>query len=268
MGNQIKKVAPHVDEGYYIKTTGYSFNEFIDQCSQVGRDYAKFDSIMSKYMSIHEFKRSMFRDIFVTYISYAVPTPQVISLIYEAYSEHLKLYPSAKLVDLGTGSGVFPWLLERQGISKDKIIAVDVPAEKKTNQCLSLFWDNIIEDDNYKVDKDDIILIAWGYGRYSALDQYIISGGKCVVIIGENQEGCTLPAELFSLDWGSYNAHEINLEEFGVLSELLKPDSERRGLIPSEDLQKSIKGWKVKTYEVMGGANMITPDSLTVNTRY
>ena len=226
MGNDIgtKPVHEDLDESYYKKCTGFSYNEFLDECKNINNDYEKFDRVLEKYISMEGFKRSMFRDIFISYVSFAVPTHQVIEIIYQTFMKHLERYPDAKLIDLGCGSGVFTWLLYRKGIQRDKLIAVDVPSEKKTQKFSATYWNDIIEDENYIINPNDMVFIGWGY---FSIKKHVNNGCKCILILGEDDDGCTLTADYF----------------------------------------KDNKEWNVIKYEVLGGANMLTSDYLTINTR-
>lgn len=263
---QLKEVPEDVDKSYYIKTSGQSFNQFMRECKEVERDYEKFDSLLDKYTNLSGVHRSMFADVFTHYISHGVPELETISLIKATFDKHLTLYPDARLIDLGTGSGVFPWLLHRSGIPKDKIIAVDLPLEQRTQRCPNSFWDNIIEDENYICDKNDMVLVVWGFGRYYALDRYLLNGGSCVVILGEDSDGCTFPANFFTVK----NHSEVYAEVLPAGMESipgLEPDYVRRGKAPSAELKNIMKGWNTETYHVMGAKKMSSPDYLTINTR-
>ncbi|CAK7994820.1 Hypothetical protein POVR1_LOCUS344 [uncultured virus] len=230
MGNDIgtKPVPVELDAGYYHKLTGVSYNRLLDRCEKMGKDYEKFDEVMKSYMEITPLmSRSMFRDIIVSYIGFALPSPQAIEVLFKAYQRHLERFPKAKFVDLGAGSGVFCWLLHRAGILKDRLLAIDLPSGKTTHQFQKNYWE-ITEDSNYHADPDDVLFIGWGCGGGNVIDQYEKDGGKCLIILGELEDGATYPADAF-----------VN-----------------RG------------DWKIEWHEVMGSANMLSPDYLTINTRY
>ena len=135
-------VTQEVEDLFYIPTTGLSHNAFLKSCQEIGRDYDKLDAVVSTYLSLRH-RRAPRRGVFINYVSYAVPSPDAINIIYEAFVEHLDKFPNAKFVDLGCGSGVFCWLLNRAGIPKEKIIAVDLPIEEKTQKFRACYWDNM-----------------------------------------------------------------------------------------------------------------------------
>lgn len=256
MGNtQVNPVPAELDVGYYQKLTGLSYNQFLKDCQELGTDYDKFDRLMETYTKITPVPyRSMFRDLFVSYISFAVPTPKAIKILYEAFKEHLKQYPNAKFVDFGAGSGVFCWLLHRAGIPKDQLLAIDLPSKEpekttrfnkfpegsteqetlsflfagtKTHEFCHTFWE-ITETPAYVANPEDLLFVGWGYGCGGVIDQYEGDGGKCLIILGELEDGATYPADEFS-------KHE---------------------------------GWKVEYFQVLGSMNTLSPDILSINTRY
>jgi hypothetical protein len=52
-----------------------------------------------------------------------------------------------------------------------------------------------IPDDDLQFQPNDVLLISWGRGVDSAVDQYIDGGGDLVIIIGEHEGGCTFPCD-------------------------------------------------------------------------
>jgi hypothetical protein len=119
---------------------------------------------------------------------------------------------------------------------------VDVAPEKQTQEFTATYWDEIIRQEDYIINNEDIVLIGWGYGCYPSLSRYITDGGTCVVIIGEDEDGCTLPANF--------------LCSMAMASPL------------AISKENNADCWEVEHHAVLGGANLITPDILTINTRY
>jgi len=127
----------------------------------------------------------------------AIPAPETIQLIYLAFSQHQEMHPTAKFVDMGTGSGVFCWLLHRAGIPRDRLIAVDLPEDMKTQEFAHCYWDDIIRDAGYTPNEEDFLFIAWGYEEdtieeeiWPPIQRYVDAGGCCVAILGD--DGCTV----------------------------------------------------------------------------
>jgi hypothetical protein len=97
------------------------------------------------------------------------------------------------------------------GIPEDKLLAVDLtnPSHCKSKQ--KKFWP-IHRDDEFKVDPDDILFIAWGVtNTEKTLYDYIDRGGHCIIILGELGEGLTLDPEILEGkdDW-IIESHEIS----------------------------------------------------------
>lgn len=246
---------------------------FEEECKKVKRDYSKFDQVLDKFMKSKG--KTCLVEPFNMYFGFSVPGPNIISMIYDTFMNHRKLYPTAKLVDLGTGSGIYPWLLNREGIAKDDIVAVDLPTKEQLQSFGSCYWDNIVRDNSYTPNADDMVFISWGYGRYASLDRYLLAGGKCVIIIGERR-GATLHVDFFSIDWDIYKTREDSDEENSSDIEdvqkvfqglYIAPDSIMRGSIPEGDLKVTIKGWNTKMYQI-DTVNVLSQDYLSINTKY
>jgi len=134
--------------------------------------------------------------VFNDYIGWALPSKKACTKTIEAFNEHLKLFPKARLVDLGAGSGVFCSIFHELGIPKDNILAIEHSQSRHRLENQRKFWD-VIVDDEFVADKEDVIFIAWGLGQDCVLEKYIEDGGKCVIILGESNTGCTLPSNWF-----------------------------------------------------------------------
>jgi hypothetical protein len=81
--------------------------EFQNECKNIKRDYNKFDIVLDKFIKSGN-NRICFIETFNTYIGFSIPSADIISIIYDTYTNHQRIYPNAKLVDLGTGSSSIP----------------------------------------------------------------------------------------------------------------------------------------------------------------
>ena len=179
---------------------GSEFSEdFEKECLDVINDYEKFDVLLHDYMNYmltyNDFQCLTKRNIFVKSISYGVPSPRSIDLVVEAFKKHCLIFPNAKLIDLGSGSGVFTWLFHRNGIEKNKLVALD-RKDNKTHKFKLKFW-KITEDDNYIIHKNDAVFCSWGSIRGNIIDNYIDKGGNCMIIQTENGYVAYPPADFF-----------------------------------------------------------------------
>lgn len=152
-----------------------------------------------------------YRDIFVSFASYAIPSDQAIDQIVTWFNEYRKISPTAKFVDFGAGSGLFSLLLNDAGIPKDSLIAIDKSDKNKKLHKFGRKYFDIIEDENYKVDPNDIFFVAWGFIHGNALEDYIEKGGRCVIILGENEGGCTHPSGDYFKDDKEWNVINIKV---------------------------------------------------------
>lgn len=164
---------------------------------------------------------------FTRYVAYAIPSKKAIAQVVKWFWDYKKTNENAKLVDFGCGSGIWLLLLNNAGIPKDSLIGVDLPDENKNLHNFDRKYYDIVYDNNYQVDKNDIFFIAWGYIDEKIIDDYVDRGGKCVIILGEGNGGCTHPS-------GDYFSNST---------------------------------WKVKITKVIAGVSIITPDILSLNLR-
>lgn len=189
-----------MDRNHYSRT-GFSYNRFLREALEVGHDYEKFDALLGRFLSYGRVERAMVRDIFVSLFSYAIPAPATIRLLYLAWQAHVLRYPTAKLVDLGCGTGLFLWLLHRAGVAEDRLVGIDLPLDK-TPQHERSYWDAIIRDGSYVIKPEDFLLVTWLDSSLGWLDikSYLILGGTCLAIIGEATGDATYPWDAFLYD--------------------------------------------------------------------
>ena len=137
----------------------------------------------------NSFQYMMVKQIYNQYIGWALPSQKVCDIVLETFQSHTQTYPVAKIVDFGSGSGIFAYMFEKIGIPQGKILAIDLPNPTHSNVKQRKFWP-IIREKDYEVETDDILFVAWGSNCYNAVNSYEIRGGKCVIILGE-VDGCT-----------------------------------------------------------------------------
>lgn len=135
---------------------------------------------------------TIYWDTFTRYVAYAIPSKTAVEQVVTWFWDYKKLNKGAKLVDFGCGSGIWCFLLNDAGIPRDSLIGVDLPDENKTLHNFGRKYYDIIYDNNYQVDKDDIFFITWGYDVETIVDDYVKRGGKCVIILGD--DGCAHPS--------------------------------------------------------------------------
>lgn len=139
------------------------------------------------------------------HIGWALPSAQVCAQVVGLWQK----YPSARIVDLGAGSGVFCMMFHDAGVPTDKLLAIDKETPVKCWQTTNTYWP-ITRDDAFDVPIRDILFLAWGGGDSNLrLDSYIKRGGWCVVILGELGDGCTFPSDYLVEDeeWESTIIH-------------------------------------------------------------
>lgn len=138
------------------------------------------------------------RSKFNANVGWAIPSDKAIKTIASWVNEYADFQKTqhniitTKLVDVGAGSGIWELLLHNRGVHADKLLSIDLPNEKKTHKFKHVYWD-IQEIENYSVDINDILFVAWGYGVRNIIDDYVNRGGKCVILLGEQEGGCTSP---------------------------------------------------------------------------
>lgn len=191
-------------DDFFLQYTGLGYNAFRTMLLESSESYEKFDLMMSTYISLGNHRRLTHRMAFVRHVAFALPAPETIQSIYRAFLTHQETFPSARFIDMGAGSGVFCWLLQRAGIPKEKLVAVDLPEDRKTQEFICCYWDGIIRDESYTPNPEDLLFVAWGYEQdeedvvgapfiscWSPVQRYIDAGGQCVMILGEDEGGVT-----------------------------------------------------------------------------
>ena len=246
-------------------------SNFRDKCIDGQQNATKFYSAVADFVQTAKERKFCLVEIYNEYIGFALLEEKLIDGIHQIYKEHLELYPNAKLVDLGTGTGVYPWLLHQKGISKNRLVAVDVPLSEAKQQFKHMYWDNILRDKEYTPNCDDMVLISWGFGRYPSFDRYLLSGGKRVAIIGE-YDGCTFPVKFFTINWDSKsieNEEDVSYdtddeEDVNMLGQKLTTRKGFQGDTPSKELKEAIKSWKTEIC-MLETVNNNSQDYISIN---
>ena len=132
------------------------------------------------------------KSLYNNYIGWALPSIKTCNLVVETW----KLYPNSHIVDLGAGTGVFCKVFNDMGIQENKLLAIDLIKPSHCSKHSRSFWP-IYRYDNYKVDSNDILFIAWGLNFEYIVDDYVKRGGHCVIILGELGGGLTFPPDFF-----------------------------------------------------------------------
>lgn len=136
-------------------------------------------------------------------IGWAIPTQSMIVTIAEWFNNWKNRHPSARIIDMGAGSGAISLLLSEY-IDPANIIAVDNGTFKYAREYFDIvrcdsaressakYITDCFRDGTYTT--DDVLFIAWGYGLESVVDQFIEFGTKCIILQGEDQGGATYPS--------------------------------------------------------------------------
>lgn len=189
--------------------------------------------------SVNQFANSLwtYKGIYNSKIGWALPTETAINFIYQSWQRHLAKYPTARLIDRGAGTGIYSLLLAERGISKDSLIALEVPYPPKNSEfdnfsddCsnddqpeifptkveerFSFYPLTIVEPGTFEYRKEDFILICWGHPSNDFRDvrKYLNEGGTCLVIQGEMNGGCTIAVDFLYEnpdELKSYNGWEL-----------------------------------------------------------
>jgi hypothetical protein len=176
------------------------------------------------------------KELLNMYIGWILPSRKAILRVLKAWTEHVKLFEDARIVDLGAGTGIGAYMFAHAGIPQDSIVALDLPVQTHRMDTQRSFWPIVHE---YDIKPQDILFVGWGYGTDNVVEDYINRGGTCVIILGESGGGCTFPADHFQ--------HGVDLD--------------------SATESKEYPGWTVVMTHVPGPASQYS-ECISVNTRY
>lgn len=186
--------------------------KFINMCknAKTVEDLLALVDMGIKYTGSNGFFKGglFFKLIYNMCIGWAIPSPQALDIIAGTFKQHLERYPNARLIDVGAGTGLYSALLThpvegRFCIPKEKMIALDV--DPKTFGTTKEFYHITLvkQGEEFTINPEDAILIAWGSGCGAVVDRYEKDGGTCIIIQGEGDGGCTYSTDTFqnSKDW-------------------------------------------------------------------
>lgn len=128
------------------------------------------------------------KDYYNQSIGWTIPSWEMLSHI---KSIHKQL--RAPICDYGSGSGLLTHLLTLMDCD---VYGVDLMEGWKNVG--KFHQPEVLTNDNelYHVPPNHIFLISWGYihGKTNPLQDYVDQGGKCIIIVGEDDDGCTYPS--------------------------------------------------------------------------
>ena len=184
------KMGSYLSTFYKSQNPSIDIEQFVKRCknAETGEDLLR---IAEMYVEIQQ--QAVMGPLFLyqEHIGWALPSQQTCQKVVDIW----KQFPYSRIVDFGAGTGLFCKVFHHLGISQDKLLAVDLHQPTHAKQTKQ-FWP-IHRDDDYHVDVNDILFVAWGSGITNVIDDYVDSGGFCVMILGEVDYGCTTPANYF-----------------------------------------------------------------------
>ena len=120
--------------------------------------------------------------IYNSKIGWIIPSKKILNVIYDVQQKFNKT-----ICDFGSGKGLLSFLLLNIGCS---IQSVDKYIDESYFSIPSIIVPNGVE---YMIPSTYILLMSWGLYPISILENYVKNGGNCIIIIGENETGCTNP---------------------------------------------------------------------------
>lgn len=190
------------------------------------------------------------KHVYNSTIGWALPSQKACTHLHNAWLAHVEKYPDARFIDVGAGTGIFSYVMYLQGVPREKVIAFDraEPTHKLKGQ--RQFWQCVT---NVDISPNDLLFVGWGCGTSQIVDDYIWSGGHCLVILGEMEDGCTFPADYIR------RVGRCDCEDCaGEWSDIFRPCRSSRQ-IPHEKL-----GWSVELHHVPGPASIYS-EHISIN---
>ena len=212
----IKESLEHLPVEY--RSISQQFQEMCESAKSVDEIKAVIAKAESTIGPEHYKNGMLFKDIYNLYIGWALPTQKALNIIYKAWDIHVKKYPDARLIDVGAGTGVYCLLLQDMGVPINKLVALDI--EPKTHKTCRNFFPLTIHKDDFEIHENDFLLICWGYGY--DFEKYI-EKVKCVVIQGEQSDGCTYPTDALIDDDSGEIKEGWKMETFKNIPSLALP---------------------------------------------
>ena len=168
-------------EKAHLRGSNYLVSETLNKISNIKTERDVYD--VADFMDITFTYGSYYvKDAYNTMIGWTIPSRTMLSVIQQLQKESGK-----RICDYGSGKGLLTYLLRKIGCnvrSVDKYI---------NTQCFSKLDVVLSCKGTYKIHPNDILLMSWGLYNSSMLERYVRNGGTCVVIIGEDEDGCIYP---------------------------------------------------------------------------
>jgi hypothetical protein len=162
-------------------------------------------------LEIAEMYHSSFKTIYNDYIGWALPTKKCCNYIYNFYKmikqnkDFISGQPTTRkhprIIDIGAGTGLFCSVLHYLGVQKECLVAFDEKTPSHRSEKSKQFWP-IVHDFTFDYE-NDILLIAWGCPTQEMeyiVDNFVLHGGKHVVLIGEQHPDMTFGWNYFTCD--------------------------------------------------------------------
>ena len=110
---------------------------------------------------------------------------------------------STRIVDMGSGTGLWSYLLRARGLP---VLAVDLPEGERWPTSRTY----VKPVTTYHQEPGDMLLVTWGCSS-SSIDEFVANGGQAIVIQGEDEYGCTVPYTYpINRDWNFKSIGGIN----------------------------------------------------------
>lgn len=109
---------------------------------------------------------------------WALPSKKALDFI----EKQFKALNMKRVVDMGSGSGLWSLFLRERGIT---VVPIDINPER-----FDVTY--IMPTKDYQQEPDDLLLMTWGT-TFTPIANFIENGGRAVIIQGESEGGCTVP---------------------------------------------------------------------------
>lgn len=206
------------------------------------------------------------KTVYNSTIGWAMPSQKACSLMYSTWSAHVEKYPGARFIDVGAGTGIFSYVMSLHGVPREKIVALDLenPTHRMYGQ--RRFWQCVTAVD---IAPTDMLFVGWGSDTDDIIDDYVNSGGHCIVILGETAGGCTFPSDYVIRHCLSECEDCAKAEDDHIDSGPSDSEMECVGWF-GERLCREIKcerlGWSSKMHQVPGASSFVC-EYISINVR-
>jgi hypothetical protein len=168
------------------------------------------------------------------YIGWALPTKKCCNYIFAFYkmvkqnqdsillkSGQPATHKYPRIIDIGAGTGLFCSVLHYLGVPKECLVAFDKKMPSHRSEKSKQFWP-ILHDVDFDYD-NDILLIAWGCPTQkmeNIVDNFVLHGGKHVVLIGEQHPDMTFGWDYLSScnETGIHTKNNIDVSRWSTQS--------------------------------------------------